>query len=138
MHTAETFATETIKISVAEIMRMQGIDKTTASCHQALVDVFMRYLRLLGTKCQESAQLSGRNKVNLYDIFLLFQTLKIDIPTLEDYHKSLSLQKTKFLEKLKQHSKNNDEEPVIPFAYPRLEPGSFPLRTLPLTQDQIS
>lgn len=128
------FSSEAVKIAVAELLRMHGADKTSVAAHQVFVDITERYMRLLAKTAQNYAEHSGRTQVNIFDVIDCFRLLNIQVSPMEDYLKSITAQKHKMLEKVKGlAAKNNidvDEELVVPFAFPRLEPCSYPIREL--------
>jgi histone H3/H4 len=122
------FAKETCKIAIAEILRMRGIDRISASTLNVLLDVCERYQRLLASVCTQCCNNAGRTQVNSIDIFAALEFLDIDVFAVEDYLRTLVNQKQKMTEK------NKD----VRMGFPRIEPAVFPISLLILSRYESS
>ncbi|KAI8915650.1 hypothetical protein EDD86DRAFT_243649 [Gorgonomyces haynaldii] len=95
------FSQDLLKIAVADMLRIQGLDKANSQCVLLLVDIVERYMSKLAQQAQRMAEESGRTHVNYLDLLSTFSLVPVDVQSLEDYIKALNLQKTKMQEKLK-------------------------------------
>src|SRR5579862_5488166 len=65
------------RISAAQILRAAGIDRTRPSTLDALTDILIRYLHLLGTQSMSFSLAAGRADTDIRDICLAMEDLGI-------------------------------------------------------------
>lgn len=69
---SQAFAQQLLKIALSQIIKDAGFEQSSTNCTLLLVDVFERYLCLLGETCQQYSNHSDHTKTTTNDLYTTF------------------------------------------------------------------
>ncbi|KAJ1336333.1 hypothetical protein BSLG_007117 [Batrachochytrium salamandrivorans] len=81
------FTTDTLRIAMAQLLRIHGLDRMSGAAHDVVVDVSRRYLEMLARCTQEAALADGRSAACLFDLVQASDSVGVDVFELRDYLK---------------------------------------------------